>query len=257
MVKTAVLEAFEERQEWLTDLVGEALSDMEIRPMDRWSHWNKVYETKDPTRVSWFQSRPETSLRLIANAGLDPSARILDVGGGTSILVDALLAIGYQQPGVLDVSEEAIQRTRARLATRAEAVEWYVEDVTRFKSPHRWDLWHDRAVLHFLTTEEDQRAYRKVLGRSLAEEGHVVIATFGPEGPGRCSGLDVVQYDVDRMQRLLGEGFELKEWHLEDHVTPSGAIQQFLFCRFFRVSSEVETIVFKNWTAVSSQLFPE
>jgi len=204
--------------------------------MDRESHWESVYDKADLTTVSWFQSRPEESLRFIESAGLDTAAPILDVGGGTSTLVDALLDLGYVHLGVLDVSARAIAVSRERLGTLADTVEWYVGDVLDFRSPHPWDLWHDRAAFHFLTEPEDQRAYGNVLEKALAPNGQVVIATFGPEGPTRCSGLDVHRHDADSLGAALGGWLELVEQELIEHTTPGGSPQQFLFCRFRRAA---------------------
>lgn len=202
--------------------------------MEREKHWESVWERSDPTQVSWFQSRPAESLRLIEAAELDKSAAILDVGGGTSTLVDSLLEIGYTHLGVLDVSPRAITLSRERLGSRADVVEWYVGDVTHFRSPHPWDLWHDRAVFHFLVTPEEQHAYSDVLRRALTADGQVVIATFGPEGPTRCSGLDVCRHDADSLGEALGGWLELVDTELVEHTTPGGVSQQFLFCRFCR-----------------------
>lgn len=204
--------------------------------MDRERHWESVYEGADLTQVSWFQSRPAESLRFIEAAALDKSATILDVGGGTSTLVDSLLDLGYVHLGVLDVSPRAIAVSRERLGSRADAVEWYVGDVTHFRSPHPWDLWHDRAVFHFLTTPEDQHTYGAMLKQALTLDGQVVIATFGPDGPTRCSGLDVCRHDADSLGEALGGWLELVEQELVEHTTPSGVTQQFLFSRFRRAA---------------------
>lgn len=200
--------------------------------MNRKSHWEEVFETRDDTQVSWHQPDPSLSLRLIEAAELGRGARIIDVGGGTSTLVDHLLERGYRHVGVLDVSAAAIGKAQARLGDRAAAVEWFIEDVIDFQSPHPWDLWHDRALFHFLTEPAEQLAYKNLLQSSLAEGGQVVIATFGPEGPLKCSGLDVCRYDSATLQKRLGDGMELMEEVLVDHTTPSGATQQFLYCRF-------------------------
>jgi SAM-dependent methyltransferase len=202
--------------------------------MDPQSHWSNVYTTKDPQGVSWYQPRPAASLHLIDAAGLGPEARILDVGGGATHLVDHLLDGGYRHVGVLDAAPEALALAQERLSERADAVEWFATDVLAFESPHTWDLWHDRAVFHFLTDPADQARYRDVLRASLAPEGQVVIATFGPEGPERCSGLDVQRYDADRLAETLGPAFRLAEHHLDVHTTPSGAEQQFLYAHFHR-----------------------
>jgi SAM-dependent methyltransferase len=201
--------------------------------MGRKQHWEGIYRTKDSAQLSWFESQPAMSLRFIEAASLTAGARILDVGGGTSMLVDALLERGYH-PGVLDVSEAAVGISQARLGLRAKQVEWFVIDVTQFRSPHAWDLWHDRAVFHFLTDEAEQSAYKGALLRALAENGQVVLGTFGPEGPRKCSGLDVCRYDVASLQAQLGSDFKLLQHETTEHITPRGVAQQFLFCRFRR-----------------------
>jgi SAM-dependent methyltransferase len=201
---------------------------------DRRAHWERVYREQDDTQDSWFQRLPAESLRLIEAAGLGQEARILDVGGGKATLVDALLEQGYEHVGVLDVSETAIESVRERLGPKAARVEWYLADMTEFISPHPWDLWHDRAVFHFLTSEEDQLAYRDALLGALEKGGQAVIGTFGLKGPPRCSGLDVCRYDAAALHDRLGGELELLEHVLVDHTTPGGAVQQFLFCRFRR-----------------------
>jgi SAM-dependent methyltransferase len=169
---------------------------------------------------------------MIEAAGLEPGASILDVGGGATHLVDHLLDAGYRHVGVLDIAPEALALARDRLGDRAAAVEWFASDVLVFESPHPWDLWHDRAAFHFLTDPDDQDRYREVLLRSLAPDGQAVIATFGPEGPERCSGLPVQRYDAERLAAEFAPDLSLIEHHLEAHTTPSGDEQEFLFARF-------------------------
>ena len=203
--------------------------------MRRKHHWERVYHKSAETQVSWFQSEPEVSLRLVEAASSGPEARILDAGGGTSRLVDRLLERGYHHVGVLDVSSVAIDTTKERLGERAADVEWFVDDVIGFRTPHPWDVWHDRAVFHFLASQEDRLAYRDSLLSALAPGGQLVIGTFGPEGPNRCSGLDVTRYSSERLASELGDEFELLHEELFEHSTPRSAIQQFLFCRFRRL----------------------
>ncbi len=204
--------------------------------IDRRAHWDEVYRSKATRELTWYQPKPETSLRLIESAGLDTDARVLDVGGGTSTLVDCLLDTGYDNLGVLDVSPVVLQRTRRRLGARAGSIEWLLADVTHFEPSHSWDLWHDRAVLHFLTDPEDMLGYRRSMLAALAEDGHAVISTFGPEGPTKCSGLDVRRHDVGSLSEALGPTMQLVESVLEEHVTPKDATQQFLYCRFRRIA---------------------
>lgn len=196
-------------------------------------HWERVWSERSPEEVSWYQPRPETSLRLLREADLPDGARVLDVGGGASTLVDHLLDLGCR-PGVLDVSAAALERARDRLGERADEVEWFVGDVRRFRSPHPWDAWHDRATLHFLVEEADRRAYREVLLDALAPGGVAVIAGFGPEGPDRCSGLPVRRHSRADLVDLLGPELGIKACDELVHTTPSGTRQQFLACRFRR-----------------------
>jgi SAM-dependent methyltransferase len=200
--------------------------------IERKRHWESVYRGTDPGQLSWFEEEPAVSLRLVETAELGPSAPILDVGGGTSSFVDALLDRGYRHLGVLDVSARAIALSRARLGKRADQVEWYVGDITEFRSPHPWELCHDRAVFHFLTDASDRRAYAEALVDALAPGGQLVIATFGPEGPERCSGLVACRYDAETLRVALGGELELLQQELVEHTTPGGTTQQFLFCRF-------------------------
>ncbi len=196
---------------------------------ERKRHWEDVYAAKQFSEVSWYQEVPATSLRLIEAAGVRRDDAIIDIGGGASTVVDHLLERGFEDLTVLDIAAHALDQARARLGSLSSRVDWKQADVTAFE-PHRsYDLWHDRAVLHFLTAEDDRRRYVDVLQRALAPGGHLVLATFGPEGPEKCSGLAVRRYSVDMMAELLGPGFELQLDELDTHETPWGAPQQFLF----------------------------
>ena len=200
--------------------------------MDRHAHWEQVYQTRQPTEVSWYAPHLTDSLRLIREVA-QPSARIIDVGGGASTLVDDLLDAGYGNVTVLDISETAMQRARSRLGNRAADVTWVQADVTAASLPGvAYDLWHDRAVFHFLTEETERRAYVQTLRRKLKPAGHVVIGTFSLSGPERCSGLNVVRYDATALQRELGPGFILTASEEPVHVTPGGKQQRFALCRF-------------------------
>lgn len=194
--------------------------------MDPQAHWNQVYTTKAPTGVSWYQRSPERSLALIRKHA-QPSQRVIDVGGGASSLVDALLDAGYQRPLVLDVAVAALAHARQRLGARAAEVEWVVADLTQAPVLPPVDLWHDRAVLHFLTDPADQAAYAALVTRSLRPGGAIVAATFALDGPERCSGLPVQRHDGASVARLLGAGFEPIEEEREVHVTPGGVEQRF------------------------------
>ena len=199
--------------------------------MDVKTHWEKVYTTKAPDAVSWYRQHLETSLALIERAADAREASIIDVGGGESTLVDDLLLRGYTNLTVLDVSQTAIEVTKKRLGSAAERVHWLVGDITEIElEPHTYDLWHDRAVFHFLTATELRLAYVRQVIRAVKPGGHVIISTFGPEGPTKCSGLQVMRYDAESLHGEFGRHFRLAESSEEFHKTPSGTAQQFLYC---------------------------
>lgn len=194
-------------------------------------HWESVYEHKGPSQVSWYRAHLEHSLRFIERAGLGRDAAIIDVGGGASTLVDDLLARGYLDVTVLDISAKAMESAKARLGDRAEAVKWLVADITQAEPrTNAYDFWHDRAVFHFLRDEEDRRRYVSAVKRSLKPGGHILVATFGPEGPTRCSGLDVVRYGPEELHAEFGSAFQKVGSLTEVHSTPWGAEQQFVYC---------------------------
>lgn len=199
--------------------------------MDANLHWERVYRTKSATEVSWYRPHLDVSLRLIKRTNADHGARIIDVGGGESTLVDDLVGEGYRHVCVLDLSETALRVAKQRLGTNAANVDWLHGDITSYPlSPHAFDVWHDRAVFHFLTDSRDRIAYVRQVARSVKPGGHVIVATFGPDGPARCSGLDVVRYDADALHGEFGAAFELVEHVSEAHETPTGTIQQFVYC---------------------------
>lgn len=201
--------------------------------MDSKQHWEEVYRSKAPDAVSWYRSHLDTSLRLIDEIAPDRNATIIDVGGGESTLVDDLLARGYRNLTVLDMSGVALGATKQRLGSVAEQVTWVESDITMVDLPeHRYDVWHDRAVFHFLTEPSQRDAYIRLLTRALRPHGLVVIATFGPLGPNRCSGLAVSRYDAQQLSYEFGPGFELVTSTLEDHYTPADSSQPFLYCSF-------------------------
>ncbi len=201
---------------------------------DSRSHWQTVYAARDPEEQSWYQANPEHSLALLELAGAEPGTRILDVGGGASRLVDCLLDRGHPAVGVLDIAETALERAKARLGERASEVEWFVADVTRWDPPHPWDVWHDRAVFHFLVTAESRAGYRRALTRAIPPGGHAIIAAFGPRGPTRCSGLVVRRYSASQLLTALGEGWRLIESRVELHRTPGDVVQEFEYGLFER-----------------------
>jgi SAM-dependent methyltransferase len=199
--------------------------------MDTREHWERVYETKAPDQVSWFRPHLETSLQLIERAAGAVSASIIDVGGGASTLVDDLIARGYRNITVLDVSQTAIDVTRARLGPASQNVRWLTADITKADLPdHAFDVWHDRAVFHFLTAHEERLAYVRQVASAVKPGGHVIISTFGTEGPNRCSGLDVLRYDARSLHGEFGARFRLISSSEELHHTPFGTTQQFLYC---------------------------
>jgi hypothetical protein len=206
-----------------------------IRTDQAQSHWNTAYESKPVEGHSWHQATPERSLSMIAGTGFVPAAPIIDIGGGASLLVDSLLDRGFTDLTVLDISSEALNNSRARLGHRAGQVEWICTDIRDFQPLRSYSVWHDRALFHFLTREEDRVQYRRALRSGLALGGCVLMGTFAVGGPERCSGLDIVQYDEDRLLAALGPGFELEESLQEVHRTPGGGEQRFAWFRLKRV----------------------
>jgi 2-polyprenyl-3-methyl-5-hydroxy-6-metoxy-1,4-benzoquinol methylase len=199
--------------------------------MDAKTHWEKVYTTKAPDAVSWYRPHLEISLALIERAADARSSSIIDVGGGESTLIDDLLLRGFKDITVLDVSQTAIDLTKSRLGSAAEQVRWLVADITEIElEPCAYDLWHDRAVFHFLTAPEQRIAYVRQVAHSVKPGGHVIVSTFGPEGPTKCSGLEVMRYGAESLHDEFGARFRLIESSKELHHTPFGTTQQFLYC---------------------------
>jgi 2-polyprenyl-3-methyl-5-hydroxy-6-metoxy-1,4-benzoquinol methylase len=203
--------------------------------LSRQHHWEKVYKEKGEYQVSWFQESPAISLELLDAVGATAKSAVIDIGGGASRLVDALLDRDYGDVTVLDLSEAAIAIAKARLGERAASVSWLVDDVTRWQPSRSYDVWHDRAVLHFLTEASDRTAYAARLTRALRPGGHAIIGTFALDGPERCSGLPVVRYDAAKLSDVLGSAFQLVETRRHDHSTPWGATQRFQFSVFRRL----------------------
>lgn len=194
-------------------------------------HWEKVYSSKSDKEVSWYREHLDNSLRMILNTGAGPEAAVIDVGGGSSTLVDDLLENGFVSVSVLDISNSALERSKARLGRRQEMVEWITADVTAVDLPRdHYDIWHDRAVFHFLTDPDDRRAYVDLVNASVKPGGHIIVASFGESGPAKCSGLDVVRYDPESMHGEFGSGFELVDSITETHETPFGTTQDFIYC---------------------------
>ena len=203
--------------------------------LGRQAHWENVYATKDEHAVSWFQESPTISFDLIRATGVKANASIIDIGGGTSRLVDALIDEGFEAVTILDLSEKALATSKRRLGVRGAKVKWVAADVTTWEPSQTYDVWHDRAALHFLTDPKDRAAYAERISRAVRPGGHVIIGTFAPDGPERCSGLPVVRHDAATLGEMLGRSFELIESRRHDHQTPMGATQRFQFSRFQRI----------------------
>lgn len=195
------------------------------------AHWERVYSSKATDAVSWFQVHAETSLRLIKETGLPRDGAIIDVGGGASTLVDDLLALGYSNLTVLDLSAAALRAAKERLGSDADKITWLEADITKVELPFQaYDLWHDRAVFHFLTDDRDRDAYVRATLRAVKPGGHVIVATFAEDGPSQCSGLPVMRYSADDLHAEFGAPFALVQHEKESHHTPFGTIQEFTYC---------------------------
>lgn len=199
-------------------------------------HWEKIYSTKTSQEVSWTQAVPETSLGFIHSFNLRKDAAIIDVGGGESHFVDFLLDEGFTNISVLDISEEALKKTQIRLGERASLVKWIASDIVEFKPLQKFDVWHDRATFHFLTTPEQIEKYIEIAAQSLRDNGFMAIGTFSENGPTKCSGLTIKQYTEQQMEKTLMYYFKKIRCITEDHVTPFHTIQNFLFCSFKRAA---------------------
>ncbi len=199
--------------------------------MSNSNHWEGVYDSKESNAVSWYAPHLDTSVQFIEATGVGHDAQIIDVGGGASTLVDDLLARGYHNLTVVDLAASALAVTRTRLGAKAEQVNWKVGDITKLALPcKQYDLWHDRAVFHFLTTDAARREYIKNVCCAVKNGGYVVIATFGPHGPSECSGLPVARYSSSELHGLFGQPFILVDETMNEHVTPRGTLQEFVYC---------------------------
>ncbi len=198
--------------------------------MDRKNHWETVYKTKNPDEVSWTQENPKTSLDFIGSFGLEKTAKIIDIGGGDSKLVDYLLDEGYENISVLDISEKALEKSKERLGKKANKVNWIVSDITEFEPKTTYDVWHDRATFHFLTSPEQVEKYVTLARNSV--NGFLSIGTFSENGPIKCSGLEIQQYNEEKLNSVFKNGFDKIQCVSEDHITPSGTSQNFIFCSF-------------------------
>ncbi len=202
----------------------------------RRSHWEDVYTGKDEAQVSWFQEAPEPSLELLQRAGATASSAVIDIGGGASRLVDCLMSLGFEDVTVLDLSDAALAAARRRLGDKASAVQWIVTDATQWRPSRQYEFWHDRAAFHFLTEGEGERAYVERLRQAVGVGGHVIMGTFAPDGPEKCSGLPVQRHDAASLATVLGPDFELVESRRHEHHTPWGSVQRFQFSTFRRIA---------------------
>ncbi len=196
-------------------------------------HWQDVYENKRETELTWFENRPETSLDLIRQSTTTADS-IIDVGGGASRLVDEILALGYNDISVLDMSKQALLQSQQRLGEKAKFIQWLVADVTTWKPPQKYALWHDRAVFHFLTLDKQRQEYIDVLSQSLAQNGTAIIATFALDGPEKCSGLDVERYSPETLSAVMGDDFLLVDSKYQQHRTPNGGEKIFQYSKFLK-----------------------
>ena len=200
---------------------------------DRKKHWESVYETKQPNEVSWTQENPKTSLDFIRATNLSKTAKIIDIGGGDSKLVDFLVDAGDENLTVLDISEKALERAKKRLGKNAEKISWIVSDITEFKPKTDYDIWHDRATFHFLTTPEQVEKYVQIVEKRVAS--FLIIGTFSEKGPKKCSGLDIKQYSENELENQFSDRFKKLKCITEDHVTPFETTQNFTFCVFEKI----------------------
>jgi trans-aconitate methyltransferase len=203
-----------------------------MEKIDLQRHWENVYQTKSPEEMSWYQSSPSASLNFIQQFNVSKSAKIIDIGGGDSLLVDHLLDLGYTNITVLDISGGALERAKKRLGAKAEKVKWIIADINHFKPEEEYDFWHDRAAFHFLTTQGEISRYIALANQSIHPDGLLVIGTFSENGPSKCSGMEVAQYSEIGMSHMLQKFFKKVKCIIENHETPFQTIQNFIFCSF-------------------------
>lgn len=201
-------------------------------PLNKKKHWETIYQTKKLNEVSWFQPKPTTSLELLSGLSLPAHSKIIDVGGGDSFLADNLIALGYQNITVLDISEAAINRAKKRLGSEAKKVQWIVKDIIDFNTTEKYDLWHDRAAFHFLTNKTDIETYIKATRENIAENGVLILGTFSKLGPTKCSGIDIKQYSETRLSKIFSPYFKKLSCFTVNHKTPFNTLQNFVFCSF-------------------------
>jgi ubiquinone/menaquinone biosynthesis C-methylase UbiE len=204
---------------------------------DRKKHWENIYQTKELKDLSWYQPSPTTSLDFLKQFNISKTAKIIDIGGGDSLLVDNLLDLGYTDITVLDISDAALDRSKKRLGDRSSKIKWIVADAATFKPAEKYDFWHDRATFHFLTKEQEIENYIDTVHRSINPTGILVIGTFSEQGPKKCSGIEITQYSETTMTKRLINFFEKIKCITIDHKTPSGMIQNFIFCSFRKLQT--------------------
>lgn len=209
--------------------------DLVMENFNRKSHWENIYQTKLLNEVSWFQPKPDTSLNFIHEFNVPKSAKIIDVGGGDSFLVDHLLDLGFEDLTVLDISEAAIERAKERLGSKSDRIKWIVSDILNFVPEEKYDFWHDRAAFHFLTDEQDVLHYLQTAHQSIHSSGVLVIGTFSEQGPSKCSGILIKQYSEETLTALFETYFDKVGCLIVDHKTPFDTVQNFVFCSFRKI----------------------
>ena len=206
-----------------------------MEQIDKKHHWENIYQTKELNEVSWFQPKPETSLNFFEEFAISSTAKIIDIGGGDSFLIDHLLLLGYIDITVLDISNSAIERAKKRLGSNAEKVKWIVSDIVDFEPTESYDVWHDRAAFHFLTNKEDREKYVSIADKGLTNDGLLIVGTFSETGPLKCSGVEIQQYSEISLIEQMKSKFQKINCFTIDHTTPFNTIQNFLFCSFKKV----------------------
>lgn len=199
------------------------------------NHWNKIYKTKDTDKLGWFHPNPTPSLDMLKTTGFNKDISIIDIGGGESYFAEQLLDLGYKNISVIDISERGIERAKKRIGEKAKNIHWICSNILDFKPTQKYDLWHDRAVFHFLTKNEDIKAYKQLAYDTLNEKSKLMLATFSELGPDSCSGLPVTQYTESSLHKLFIPEFHMIRWHYYDHITPSKSKQNFVYCCFSKI----------------------
>ena len=202
--------------------------------LDKKVHWENVFATKKETEVSWYQQKPETSIQFFVENNIPKDAKIIDIGGGDSYLIDSLLELGYTNLFLLDISSAALERAKKRLGDKAKNVTFIDSDSLHFQSDEKFDVWHDRASFHFFTEASDIQQYKANVIANTNQNAHLILGTFSEDGPLKCSGLPITQYSVEKMEAVFGEDFELENCFTEDHETPFGTVQNFIFCHYIK-----------------------